>query len=54
MLYSTVSSHFLKSMSKIEGFQTIETLTGFKWLGNESKKLLEQNKNVLFAFEEAM
>lgn len=41
-------------MSKIEGFQTMETLTGFKWLGNKSKELIDDNKHVIFAFEEAM
>ena len=54
MLYSTVSSHVLKSIGQIEGFQTIETLTGFKWLGNQSNELIQQGKHVLFAFEEAM
>ena len=54
MLYSTVSSHILKSMSEIEGFNTIETLTGFKWLGNKSYELINDRKHVLFAFEESM
>lgn len=31
-----------------------ETLTGFKWMGNRAKDLLDQGKNVLFAFEEAI
>jgi phosphomannomutase len=54
MLYSTVSSHILKSIAEVEGFNTIDTLTGFKWLGNISHELINQNKYVLFAFEEAM
>ena len=54
MLYSTVSSHILKSISEVEGFNAIDTLTGFKWLGNKSHELLNDNKHVLFAFEEAM
>jgi phosphomannomutase len=54
MLYSTVSSHILKSIGEVEGFNTIDTLTGFKWLGNISHELINQNKYVLFAFEEAM
>lgn len=31
-----------------------ETLTGFKWMGNRAKDLLDQGKAVLFAFEEAI
>jgi len=54
MLYSTVSSHILKSIAEVEGFNTIDTLTGFKWLGNRSHELLNQKKHVLFAFEEAI
>lgn len=33
MLASTVSSMILKTMAKEEGFNFIETLTGFKWMG---------------------
>lgn len=54
MLYSTVSSHILQSIAQVEGFQTIETLTGFKWLGNRADQLIKEKKHVLFAFEEAM
>jgi len=54
MLYSTVSSHILKSIAEVEGFNTIDTLTGFKWLGNKSNELIQQNKHVIFAFEEAI
>jgi phosphomannomutase len=54
MLYSSVSSHILKSIGQVEGFNTVETLTGFKWLGNEARRLLDHGKHVLFAFEEAM
>uniref|UniRef100_A0A1B6E2I8 Phosphoglucomutase-2 n=1 Tax=Clastoptera arizonana TaxID=38151 RepID=A0A1B6E2I8_9HEMI len=54
MLSSTVSSKILKSISKKEGFQFEETLTGFKWMGNRSSELLGQDKTVLFAFEEAI
>nr|CAD7463187.1 unnamed protein product [Timema tahoe] len=54
MLASTVSSKILKSMAAIEGFNFIETLTGFKWMGNETVNLLSQGKTVLFAFEEAI
>lgn len=54
MLYSTVSSHILKSIGEVEGFNTIDTLTGFKWMGNEAHRLIQQKKHVLFAFEEAI
>nr|CAD7420044.1 unnamed protein product [Timema poppensis] len=54
MLASTVSSKILKSMAAIEGFNFTETLTGFKWMGNETVNLLSQGKTVLFAFEEAI
>lgn len=33
MLASTVSSKILRSIAKVEGFNFIETLTGFKWMG---------------------
>ena len=62
MLSSTVSSHILEAMAKKEQFEFIETLTGFKYMGNEADSLLKENflkKNsytnkVLFAFEEAI
>ncbi|CAF1380804.1 unnamed protein product [Adineta steineri] len=54
MLYSTVSSHILKSIGEVEGFNTIDTLTGFKWLGNRSHELLNDKKHVIFGFEEAI
>lgn len=54
MLASTVSSKMLKTMSRIEGFNFEETLTGFKWMGNRSVELMKDGKEVLFAFEEAI
>lgn len=62
MISSTVSSHILETMSKKEKFEFIETLTGFKYMGNVTDTLLKENflkKNsytnkVLFAFEEAI
>ncbi|RZC39357.1 PGM PMM I domain containing protein [Asbolus verrucosus] len=54
MLSSTVSSMILRSMSKKEGFNFIETLTGFKWMGNKTVELINQGKKVIFAFEEAI
>lgn len=54
VLSSTVSSKILKSIAKAEGINFIETLTGFKWMGNKSYELLGSNKQVIFAFEEAI
>lgn len=54
MLSSAVSTKFLATMAKVEGFNHIETLTGFKWMGNEGHVLLNRDKKVLFAFEEAI
>lgn len=54
MLASTVSSKMLRAMAKAEGFNFIETLTGFKWMGNKSHELINDGKSVLFAFEEAI
>ena len=54
MLSSTVSSRILSTMAQAEGFNFEETLTGFKWMGNSSDKLMKEGKTVLFAFEEAI
>lgn len=54
MLASTVSSKILRAMAKAEGFNFVETLTGFKWMGNKSHELINEGKTVLFAFEEAI
>lgn len=54
MLSSTVSSMILKSMAKKEGFNFMETLTGFKWMGDKMVDLLSQGKQVIFSFEEAI
>ncbi|XP_018422734.1 PREDICTED: phosphoglucomutase-2 [Nanorana parkeri] len=54
MLASTVSSKILRAIAVQEGFHFEETLTGFKWMGNRAKELIDQGKNVLFAFEEAI
>ncbi|XP_022091573.1 glucose 1,6-bisphosphate synthase-like isoform X2 [Acanthaster planci] len=54
MLASTVSSKILKSIGTKEGFQFVETLTGFKWMGNRADELTKQGKMVLFAYEEAI
>ncbi|XP_017027378.1 phosphopentomutase [Drosophila kikkawai] len=54
MIGSTVSSKILRSMAEEEGFQYIETLTGFKWMGNKAIEQQAAGKTVLFAFEEAI
>ncbi|KAG7458701.1 hypothetical protein MATL_G00223390 [Megalops atlanticus] len=54
MLASTVSSKILRAIALKEGFHFEETLTGFKWMGNRAKQLLDRGKTVLFAFEEAI
>ena len=54
MCYSTVSSHILRAMGKVEGFQVAETLTGFKWLGNKAVDLMNKGKQVIFCYEEAI
>jgi phosphoglucomutase/phosphopentomutase len=54
MLYSTVSSHILKAIAEKEGFNCEDTLTGFKWMGNRANQLLQDGKQVVFSFEEAI
>lgn len=54
MIASTVSTKFLDRMASIEGFHFQETLTGFKWMGNEAHDFLKLGHEVLFAFEEAI
>nr|AOE43343.1 phosphoglucomutase [Cavenderia deminutiva] len=54
MINTAVSSAMLKSMAKKDGYIHEETLTGFKWVGNKARELLDQNKRFLFAYEEAI
>uniref|UniRef100_W8CBM9 Phosphoglucomutase-2 n=1 Tax=Ceratitis capitata TaxID=7213 RepID=W8CBM9_CERCA len=54
MISSTVSSKILQSIGRKEGFNFIETLTGFKWMANEADKLIKNGKTVLFSFEESI
>ncbi|KAA0722429.1 Phosphoglucomutase-2 [Triplophysa tibetana] len=54
MLSSTVSSKILRAIAVKEGFHFEETLTGFKWMGNRARELMDHGKMVLFAFEEAI
>ena len=54
MLLSAVSSTNLARIAAHEGFTVVETLTGFKWLGNEARRLAKEGKRVHFAYEEAL
>lgn len=54
MLNSTVSSQMMKKMAETEGFHYVETLTGFKWLGNRAFDLEAIGYYVAFGFEEAI
>ncbi|XP_027205636.2 phosphoglucomutase 2 isoform X2 [Dermatophagoides pteronyssinus] len=54
MISSAVSSKILETYSKKEGFNFIETLTGFKWMANIAYDLEKEGKQVLLCFEEAI
>ncbi|GAA5929729.1 phosphoribomutase PRM15 [Sporobolomyces koalae] len=54
MCASTVSSKMLRSIAEKEGFLFRDTLTGFKWIGNEMIKMQEEGYNPMFAYEEAI
>ncbi|KAI7898662.1 uncharacterized protein BX663DRAFT_524309 [Cokeromyces recurvatus] len=54
MVASTVSSKFLARMAEVEGFTFVESLTGFKWIGNTAINLESQGLNVIFSYEEAI
>ncbi|KAK9890738.1 hypothetical protein WA026_012086 [Henosepilachna vigintioctopunctata] len=54
MISSTVSSMILKTMAAKEGFSFIDTLTGFKWIGNKAIELAKEGNHVIFGFEEAI
>ena len=54
MLVSAVSSEMLPLIAADKGLSVIETLTGFKWLGNQALDLQKQNQFVHFAYEEAL
>lgn len=51
---STVSSKMLRAVAEQEGLNFVETLTGFKWMGNKTCELRNEGKTVLFSFEEAI
>ena len=54
MLSSAVSSKMLRAMARKEGFRHVETLTGFKWMGNRSLELVGEGFVAPYAFEEAI
>jgi len=54
LLNSTVSSQVLKSMAEKDGFNFIDTLTGFKWIGNKAIDLENEGHFVPFGYEEAI
>ncbi|KAI4156465.1 MAG: hypothetical protein LQ340_000281 [Diploschistes diacapsis] len=51
MVTSAVSSQMLAAIGRREGFEVLETLTGFKWIGNAA---LEAGSRALFGYEEAL
>ncbi|PWN21924.1 putative phosphomannomutase [Microstroma glucosiphilum] len=54
-LSTIVSSRMLARLAQLDGSKHRETLTGFKWLGGEARRLIvEQGQNFLFAYEEAL
>lgn len=54
MLISAVSSQMLPVIASKEGINIMETLTGFKWLGNVAQDLQRKGKQVHFGYEEAL
>ncbi|KAG9056419.1 Phosphoglucomutase-3 [Serendipita sp. 407] len=54
MVASTVSSKMIESMAKAEGFNFVECLTGFKYIGNVASRLSEDGYDVPFGYEEAI
>ena len=54
MLTTAVSSQMLPMIASQEGFNVVETLTGFKWLGSVAQDLQQRGKQVRFAYEEAL
>lgn len=51
---SAVTTQFQRVMCEAEGFIHSETLTGFKWLGNNALNIKASGKHPLLAFEEAI
>ncbi|VVC88142.1 unnamed protein product [Leptidea sinapis] len=53
LLASFVSSHMLRAIAG-DSATFLETLTGFKWMGNKTLLLKEEGKKAIFAYEEAI
>jgi phosphomannomutase len=51
---STVSTRIQGVIAQKEGFEYLETLTGFKWLGNAALDFEAKSGEALFAFEESI
>jgi phosphoglucomutase len=51
---TVVSSKMLKKIAATEGVRYSDTLTGFKWIGNESIRLQSEGYKILFSYEEAL
>ncbi len=49
-----VSSRLLRGIAEAKGAKYCETLTGFKWLSNTALDLENENREFLFAYEEAL
>ncbi|KAI5302349.1 dihydrolipoamide dehydrogenase precursor [Ascosphaera pollenicola] len=54
ILATAVSSAMIHRLTESHGYEFHETLTGFKWLANETQKLEKRAYHVPFAYEEAL
>ncbi|PAV23482.1 phosphoglucomutase 1 [Pyrrhoderma noxium] len=54
MVASTVSSKMIEAIAEKEGFKFVETLTGFKYIGNKALELCDEGFEVPFGYEEAI
>jgi len=54
MVASTVSSKMIEAMARHEGFNFVECLTGFKYIGNTALNLVQDGFEVPFGYEEAI
>ncbi|KAF2102124.1 hypothetical protein NA57DRAFT_54051 [Rhizodiscina lignyota] len=54
LISSTVSSQMISFCAKAEGVHHVETLTGFKWIGNKALELEAEGYDVRYGYEEAL
>mmetsp|Transcript_8352 Transcript_8352/g.11229 ORF Transcript_8352/g.11229 Transcript_8352/m.11229 type:complete len:614 (+) Transcript_8352:64-1905(+) len=54
VIATAVSSRLLQRIAEVEGIQYHETLTGFKYLGNKARTLLDEGHKFIFAYEESI